>query len=147
MTWCGYLVCGEDGLVVPFEAAHKSKRAAIEAAERYAFEERGAIPTESYAWDSASHPGELYQEAAVEAARDGVTGCYGLETGFELLDVVHLEPRDSATCLSQARGNGIREADLRGLLAAYMTVEETVEESDVEHDFLALVERMGAYYN
>lgn len=147
MGWAGFAACEEGAVVVPFLASHKDRRGAIAAAERL-LESWGLVASACEAWREDSAQGERFEEAAQLYARDRVTGCDGIDEGYEVLPVERLEPADrGAGAVAQARGNGIGDAELKRILSAYMAVERAHEAAEVEHDFLALVESMGNYYN
>lgn len=148
IKWTGYAVCEELQKVQPFTSTHSRKDGAIEAVRRAIWGECGfcaAIEVECFRADSKQ--GENFEELAEFAARDSVTGCYGIDEGFELLPVVDLEPRGK-TLVQEARADtGAPKEILEALLFGMMNAFEAHEEDDIRSDFIQMTSRMAAYYN
>lgn len=147
IRWTGYAVSEAAALVRPFASSHRTRSQAVAAVTRSIESVYGGGSVSAvYAYGADTPDGEGYEEAAEFAARDAVTGCYGLDEGYTLEAVEYLKPvqrRPSAISEAAAVSSMDREA-LRSLWRAY-TAAACDDGDEARRGFIALVERMEAY--
>ena len=152
INYVGYAVCEELQTVYTIESDYISRKSVIDNIPRVIQRETGLpyVHLNAHVFPAASADGERYLELAEEAARDAVTGCEGMETGYRFVSsplVITQEIDEVARTINQlSKAFRVPAAKVRRLFDAYVNANEIMEELEALPHFSGFFERLQTVY-